>query len=106
MLTAPQLESRFDMKTTISTTMPMRTSRRRMSRKRTTETFLQPRMTRTRTPTYDDLGDLIAQTAQHVFVPPRRMTVSEWADEFRFINQPGAFVGGRKSTRLNSSPSC
>lgn len=50
-------------------------------------------MTRKRTTSYDDLGDLISKTAQKVFVPPRRMTVSEWAGEFRFINQPGAFVG-------------
>lgn len=50
-------------------------------------------MTRKRTTGFDDLGDLISKVASQVFVPPRRMTVAEWADEFRFINQPGAFVG-------------
>ncbi len=59
----------------------------------TTETFLLPRMTRKRTSGFSDLGDLIAKTSEKVFVPPRRMTVPQWADEFRFINQPGAFVG-------------
>lgn len=59
----------------------------------TMETFLQPRMTRKRTTGYSDLGDLISKVADKVFVPPRRMTVSEWAEESRYINQPGAYVG-------------
>jgi phage terminase large subunit GpA-like protein len=59
----------------------------------TTETFLQPRMTKKRISKYFSLGDLISQMSAKVFVPPRTMTVSEWAQEFRYINQPGAFVG-------------
>lgn len=59
----------------------------------TTETFLQPRMTKKKTTGFSDLGDLFAQTCEKVFVPPRRMTVPEWAEEERFINQPGAYVG-------------
>lgn len=54
---------------------------------------MQPRMTKKRITTYSDLGDLFAQVAAKVFVPPRRMTVSEWAEEDRYINQPGAYVG-------------
>lgn len=57
------------------------------------ETFLQPRMTKKRITTYSDLGELFAASAEKVFVPPRRMTVSEWAEEDRYINQPGAYVG-------------
>lgn len=59
----------------------------------TTETFLQPRTTKKKVSKYKSLGDLFARTAEKVFVPPRRMTVSEWAEEFRYINQPGAYVG-------------
>lgn len=58
-----------------------------------TEMFLQPRMTKKRISTYSDLADLFTQVCDKVFVPPRRMTVSEWAAEDRFINQPGAYVG-------------
>lgn len=54
-------------------------------------------MTKKRISTYSDLGDLLVQIAKKVFVPPRRMTVSEWAEEFRYINQPGAYVGDWKN---------
>lgn len=53
-------------------------------------------MTKKRISKYNDLGELVASICDNVFVPPRRMTVSEWAedpDEGRFINQPGAYVG-------------
>lgn len=59
----------------------------------TTETFLLPRMTRKRVSTFDDIGELFTLTCDKVFVPPRTMTVSEWAEETRYINQPGAYVG-------------
>ncbi len=59
----------------------------------TVETFLQPRTTKKKISTYNDLGELFAASAEKVFVPPRRMTVSEWAQEDRYINQPGAYVG-------------
>jgi len=54
---------------------------------------LMPRMTRKTLTTFEDLGDLIAKTADNIFQPPLRMTVSEWADQDRYINQPGAYVG-------------
>lgn len=57
------------------------------------KTFLKPRLTRKKISTFSDLGDLICKTAAKSFVPPRRMTVSEWAEEERYINQPGAYVG-------------
>ena len=59
----------------------------------TAETFLRPRKTRKKTSGFSDLGALFGATAEKVFVPPRRMTVSEWAQEDRYINQPGAYVG-------------
>lgn len=59
----------------------------------TTETFLQPRMTKKRVSNYDNLGELFSDICSKVFVPPRTMTVPEWAEEFRYINQPGAYVG-------------
>ena len=59
----------------------------------TTETFLQPRTTKKKISKYANLADLFQQSAKKVFVPPRRMTVSEWAQEDRYINQPGAYVG-------------
>lgn len=62
----------------------------------TAETFLRPRKTRKSTSSYGDLAELFTATLDKVFVPPRRMTVSEWAampDEGRFINQPGAYIG-------------
>lgn len=63
----------------------------------TTETFLLPRMTKKRTTGYSSLGDLIVAVSKKVFVPPRRMTIPEWAEEDRFINQPGAYVGDWKN---------
>jgi phage terminase large subunit GpA-like protein len=54
-------------------------------------------MTRKRTTGYSDLGDLFAKVSKQVLVPPRRMTVSEWAEDVRFINQPGAYVGDWKN---------
>lgn len=54
-------------------------------------------MTKKRISTYEDLGDLVFTICDKVFVPPRTMTVSEWADETRYINQPGAYVGDWKN---------
>lgn len=50
-------------------------------------------MTKKKISTYNNLADLFSESAKKVFVPPRRMTVSEWAEEDRYINQPGAYVG-------------
>lgn len=55
--------------------------------------MLQPRLTRKTLTTYDDLGDLVSKVAENVFQPPQRLTVAEWAEKERYINQPGAYVG-------------
>jgi len=55
--------------------------------------FFQPRMTRKTLTTFESLGDLFAKVADQALQPPQRMTVSEWAEQDRFINQPGAYVG-------------
>lgn len=59
----------------------------------TAEEFLKPRKTRKTISKYEDLCDLACTVIGKVFVPPRRMTVSEWAEDFRQVNQPGAYVG-------------
>ncbi len=58
---------------------------------------LTPRLTRKTLTTFEDLGDLIAKVSDNVFQPPLRMTVSEWAANDRYINQPGAYVGPWKN---------
>lgn len=50
-------------------------------------------MTRKSISKYDDITDLFVSVAKKVFVPPNRMTVSEWAEDYRQVNQPGAYVG-------------
>lgn len=60
-------------------------------------TQLIPRMSRKTLTTFEDLGDLIAKTAANIFQPPLRMTVAEWAEQYRYINQPGAYVGPWKN---------
>lgn len=59
----------------------------------TPEEFLTPRKTRKSISKYEDICDLAISVIQKVFVPPNRMTVSEWAEEYREVNQPGAYVG-------------
>lgn len=59
----------------------------------TVEQFLKPRKTKKSISKYADLCELACAITEKVFVPPRRMTVSEWAEEFREVNQPGAYVG-------------
>ncbi len=55
--------------------------------------FFKPRVTRTILTTYESVGDLVAKVIEHTLQPQRRMTVSEWAEKSRYINQPGAYVG-------------
>jgi phage terminase large subunit GpA-like protein len=59
----------------------------------TVDEFLVPRTTRKSTSKYESLCDLAVTIVAKVFVAPRRMTVSEWAEEFREVNQPGAYIG-------------
>lgn len=59
----------------------------------TPEQFLKPRKTKKSISKYSDLCELAVAVTEKVFVPPRRMTVSEWAEEYREVNQPGAYIG-------------
>ncbi len=55
--------------------------------------FFKPRKTKKTLTTFEDLGDLFAKVCEAALQPPRRLTVSEWAEAERYINQPGAYVG-------------
>lgn len=55
--------------------------------------FLRPRKTKKSISKYADLCQLACAITEKVFVPPRRSTVSEWAEDFREVNQPGAYIG-------------
>ena len=51
-------------------------------------------MTRKKISGFNTLGEILSAVAGRALVPPRRQTVSEWAETTpRFINQPGAYVG-------------
>lgn len=66
----------------------------------TTETFLQPRVTKRKISGYDTLGELLADTTRKALVPPRRLTVSEWAEDTRKLNNPGAYVGNWRNNTV------
>lgn len=55
--------------------------------------FLQPRLTREKVSGYADFGDLIQQITQTIFQPRQRMTVSQAAEKYRYINNRGQYVG-------------
>ena len=55
--------------------------------------FLRPRKTREIVSGYKDFGDVIRQLAQTIFQPPQRMSVSEAAEAYRYINNRGQYVG-------------
>lgn len=59
----------------------------------TTDEYLTPRTTRKSISKYEDLCELACTVVGKVFVPPNRMSVSEWAQKYRQVNQPGAYVG-------------
>ena len=59
----------------------------------TVDDFLKPRKTKKSISKYTDICDLACTISSKVFVKPRRMTVSEWAQDFREVNQPGAYIG-------------
>lgn len=63
----------------------------------TAEEFLIPRKTKKSISKYSNLCELACAITEKVFVPPRRMTVSEWAEEYREVNQPGAYIGPYKN---------
>ena len=55
--------------------------------------FLRPRKTRASVSSCSDFGDVIRQLAQNIFQPPQRMSVSEAAEKYRYINNRGQYVG-------------
>lgn len=59
--------------------------------------FFLPRISRKTLTTFDGVGDLFAKVIAGSLQPPRRVTVSEWAEADRYINQPGAYVGPWKN---------
>jgi phage terminase large subunit GpA-like protein len=59
--------------------------------------FFKPRITRKTLTSFDDLGDLFRKVIGQALQPAVRMTVSEWAQKQRYINQPGAYVGPWKN---------
>lgn len=66
----------------------------------TVETFLRPRQTKKKISTYSSLSDLFRSVTKKVIVPPRRLSVPEWAADpldGRYVNQPGAYVGPWKN---------
>jgi phage terminase large subunit GpA-like protein len=59
--------------------------------------FLRPRKTREIVSGYIDFADVIRQTAQNIFQPPQRISVSEAAEQYRYINNRGQYVGWWKN---------
>jgi phage terminase large subunit GpA-like protein len=59
--------------------------------------FFKPRITRKTLTTFDDLNDLFVKVIEGSLQPPRRVTISQWAQDDRYINQPGAYVGPWKN---------
>lgn len=55
--------------------------------------FWKPRTSRKTLTTFEGIGDLFSKVIEGSLQPPRRVTVSEWAEQDRYINQPGAYVG-------------
>jgi len=55
--------------------------------------FLKPRIKRTSIAGYNDLGDVICQTASQVWLDPDHKSPSEWAEQERHLNNAPGYVG-------------
>lgn len=42
---------------------------------------------------FNDLGELVCYAAEQVLVPPQRITVSEAAEKYRYLDNEGSYVG-------------
>ena len=42
---------------------------------------------------FNDLGELVRLTAESVLVPPERLTVSDAAAKYRYLDNEGSYVG-------------
>jgi phage terminase large subunit GpA-like protein len=50
------------------------------------------------TPTYDTLGDIVCDVADKMLRPPERLTVSQAAEKYRYLNIPGSYIGPWKNS--------
>ena len=42
---------------------------------------------------FNDLGELVRFVAESVLVPPERLSVSEAAEKYRYLDNEGSYVG-------------
>lgn len=54
-------------------------------------------MSKTQTKRYKSLGDIFVDLADYLR-PPERLSVSQAAEKYRYVNQPGAYVGPWKNS--------
>lgn len=50
-------------------------------------------------PQYDTLGDLVCDLAEQMLRPPERLSVSESAAKYRYLNNPGSYIGMWKNEK-------
>lgn len=55
--------------------------------------FLRPRKTRTSITGYSDLGDIVCQTVELIWLDPDQRKPSEWAEQERYLNNAPGYVG-------------
>lgn len=55
--------------------------------------FLAPRKSRTSITGFSDLGDIICQTVEQVWLDPDHRKPSEWAEQERYLNNAPGYVG-------------
>lgn len=55
--------------------------------------FLAPRKNRTSITGYSDLGDLVSQTVEQIWLDPDHRRPSEWAEQERYLNNAPGYVG-------------
>lgn len=47
---------------------------------------------------YETLGDIVCDTADKMLRPPERLTVSQAAEKYRYLNIPGSYIGPWKNS--------
>jgi len=48
---------------------------------------------------YDTLGDIVCDVADKMLRPPERLTVSQAAEKYRYLNNPGSYIGPWKNEK-------
>lgn len=56
-------------------------------------TFLSPRKTRTNITGYSDLGNMVCQTVEQIWLDPDHKSPSQWAEQERQLNNAPGYVG-------------